>query len=168
MAVQTTYLADVPVAYAGMLYDNGPNDVFSMINKEATAEIPFGVAVAFEGSTRDAGILSIDATTDKACGIVLHSHMYSTLDVGTTGLKPGAVMNILRKGRVWVTAEMAVAPGDRLFIRAVVTGAEVEGALANAADSTDMIDSTNQGVWLTTAAIGGLAVLEVDFTNLKT
>ena len=35
----------------------------------------------------------------------------------------------------------------------------------NHTDTVDTVDCTNQGVWLTTAAAGGLGVLEVDFTN---
>ena len=167
MAVQSTYSSAMAVGLPGMLYDNGPNDVISMINNEATAEMAFGTAVAFEGSTRDKGALAPDATTDIIAGILLRSMTYGEATLGDTGVKPGGVLNVLRKGRVWVTAEQAVAPGDRLFIRAVATGDEVEGALGMEADGTDMIDSTGQGVWLSTAAAGALAVLEVDFTNLK-
>ena len=49
----------------------------------------------------------------------------------------------------------AVAGGDPEFL----------GGINNADDSTDMIDCTKQGIFLTSAAAGGLAVLDVDFTN---
>ena len=74
------------------------------------------------------------------------------------------VADIMRKGKVYVVCENGCVPGNRLFVRAVAAGAEIEGALRSAADSTDCIDSSNQGVWLSTAAAGALAILEVDFT----
>lgn len=173
-AVQTTYNLAPPVAFAGMLADIGNNDVVCMINKESAASMPFGFAVCFQGSTVDKGALNPDATTDKIAGLVVHSHAYAdtALGLGTAGagtavkgVLPGQTINVLRKGRMWVKVEEAVVPGDRLFIRAVATGAEVEGAIRKSADGTDCIDSSAQGVFLTTAAADGLAVLEVDFTN---
>ena len=82
-----------------------------------------------------------------------------------TGLLPGAIMNVLRKGRIWVVCESGCDPDDRLWVRAVAGAGEYLGACENADDSTDTIDCTGQGVWRTTAAAGELAVLEVDFTN---
>jgi len=173
-AVQTTYSAAPPIAFAGMLADIAGNDVVCFKNKESTASMPFGYAVCFEGSTDDKGALNPDATTDKICGITLHSHAYadSALGLGTAGagtavkgVLPGNTTNVIRKGRVWVIAEEAVVPGDRLFIRVVAAGAEVEGALRKSADASDCIDSSSQGVWLSTASAGGVALLEVDFTN---
>lgn len=172
--VQSTYNLAPPVAFAGMLADVGNNDVVTAKNKESTASMPFGFAVCFEGSTDDKGALNPDATTDKIMGITVHSHAYAdtALGLGTAGagtavkgVLPGNTTNVLRKGRAYVIAEEAVVPGDRLFIRVVATGAEVEGALRKSADASDCIDSSSQGVWLSTASAGGLAVLEVDFTN---
>jgi hypothetical protein len=153
------------VAFEGMKADTGPHDVISMVNNEASAEMAFGHAVAFEGSTDDQGALSPDALTDKIAGILLHSHAYSNApggDLGTTGVKPGAKLSVLRKGRVWGICANGCAPGDRLHIR-VLGG--TEGELRSAADGVNTIDSSTQGVWLTTATAGNLAVLEVDFTN---
>lgn len=172
--VQSTYNLAPPIAFAGMLADIGNNDVITMINKESAASMPFGYAVCFEGSTLDKGALNPDATTDKIAGITLHSHAYADVNLGlgtagagtaVKGVLPGQTINVLRKGRLYVKVEEAVAPGDRLFIRVVATGAEVEGAIRKSADASDCIDSSSQGVFLTTAGAGELAVLEVDFTN---
>jgi hypothetical protein len=165
MAVQTSYSTNLAVAFEGMRADSGPCDVWSMVNNEGSAEIPFGHAVAFEGSTDDQGALSPDALADILAGIVLHSHDYSNSpngDLGTTGLKPGAALNVLRKGRIWGRCADGCSPGDRLFVR-VLGG--TEGELRASADGVNTIDASTQGVWLTTAAAGELAVLEVDFTN---
>jgi hypothetical protein len=170
MAVQSTFNAAPAVAYRGMLAVGGPQaEVLTMVNNEASAEMAFGLAVAFEGSTDDNGALAPDATSDVIAGILVHSHDYSNSAdglLGTTGVKPTGRLNVLRRGWIWVKVEEAVVPGDRMFIRAVATGGEEEGALRKSADSTDCIDSTGQGVFLTTAAANGLAVLAVDFNAL--
>lgn len=171
MAVQSTYGENPTIGIKGQLADSGAHDVISMVNNESSQEMAFGLAVVFEGSTDDQGALAPDAISEQVAGILVHSHAYSNDsdgDLGTTGLKPGAILNVLRKGRIWVEAEEAVSPGDPLWIRAVVTGNEEEGALAMQADSTDMIDSSNQGRWLTTATAGNIALLEVDFTASPT
>jgi hypothetical protein len=100
---------------------------------------------------------------------VVHSHAYADDALGTIGINPGQTLQVLRKGRIWVTVEDGCSPGDRLWIRAVgAVAPEAIGQCNNADDGTDMIDCTNQGVFLTTAAAGGLAVLEVDFTAYPT
>ncbi len=167
--VQSSFSSTLTAAIEGQLADTGDNDICARYNEEASASIPFGRAVKF--GTVDNGAKLPSAETDKIVGITLHSNEYSkgtdTSDLSSTGMRPGVVMNVLRKGRVWVVARSAVAPGDRLWVRAVSsdTGYETLGGLEDADDSTDMIDCTAQGVWLTTAAQGGLALLEVDFTN---
>lgn len=169
MAVQTTYPDAPDIGLPGQLRDNGPYDAVTMINMEASASIPFGTAVCFQGSTRDDGALRPDATTDKIAGILLRSLAYNpdTL-VDPDSVPPKETLNVLVEGRVYVVCENGCAPGDRLYIRAVAAGAEVEGACRSAADSTNCIDSTNQGIWRTTAAAGAVAALDVDFTNSPT
>lgn len=171
MAVQTTYTQAPAIGFSGMLHGDGSHHIITMVNKEATQSLTIGAAVCFEGSTNDQGALAPDATTDKIAGILIHSHTYAISDMSETGaagggpgLKPATVLSVLVRGEVLVTAEEAVAPADRLFIRVVATGAEVEGALRKSADASDCIDSTTQGRWMTTAGAGGLAVLSVNFT----
>lgn len=177
MAVQTTYSDAPSAAYPGMLAGN-EHTIVAMKQAEASAEIPFGYGVVYDPSSpeSDQSATLPAAETNKVWGIVVHSHNYQrtyTLadgttagDLGTSGLRPGVMMNVLRKGRIWVTAEDACVPGDRLWVRCTVGGAgEVVGGLTNADESTETIDCTAQGVWCTTAAAGGLAILEVDFTN---
>ncbi len=170
MGVQSTYSFNMTAGFAGMLADDSAHDVIAMRNDEASAQIAFGLGVKFNSTSDGKSAALPTAQADKIAGIVMHSHAYSNGengDLGTTGLKPGAVMNILRKGRILVTARSAVGVGDRLYVRRTSsdTGFETLGGLEDAADSTDMVDCTAQGVWLTAAAAGELAVLEVDFTN---
>jgi hypothetical protein len=166
MAAQTSYPVSMTAAIEGALADNGNVDIRPYYNG-AAAEIAFGRAVKF-GASDNAAILPA-AETDKIVGITVHSHRYSkgtsTSDLGDTGMRQGVTMDVLRKGRIWVKCEDGCVPGDRLWVRAVAGGApEYLGGLNNADDSTDMIDCTNQGQWLTTASAEGLAILEVNFT----
>lgn len=170
MAVQTTYGLNPAIGTPGMLADGAPNDTITMINKEASAAMTFGRAVKFEGSTDDKGALLPAAETDKIAGILIRSLAYAPSELDTTGtitaVKPNAVLNVLRRGRVYAVCEDGCVPGDRLWVRAVAGGdPEFLGGLNSADDGTDMVDCTAQGSWLTTAVAGGIAVLEVDFTN---
>lgn len=179
MSVQTAISTNPAIGYAGML-DSGAHDIVSGISGETAASIPFGVAVVWDPA---APVSDIHCTlpanqTDKVRGIVVHRHYYARVwtdangndhgELDADGLRPGVSLNILRKGRILVRAEKAVSPGDRLYVRRTAGAGEYVGALENAADSTDMIDCTNQGVWLTSADAGELAWLEVDFTNFPT
>jgi hypothetical protein len=168
MSVQTTYATSMSAAYAGMRASNNPGDVVvPMRNNEASAEIAFGRAVKYEGSTDDDGALLPTAETSKIAGIVMHRHGYtmgSAGELGDTGLKPGAILEVLRCGEIWVVCEDGCAPGDRLWVRGVAGGdPEFLGGLNSADDGTDMVDCTAFGEWRTTAAAGGLAKLRVRF-----
>lgn len=173
MPVQTTYSNAPAAAYAGLLVGGTDHRITTGINKESAASTPFGFAVVYDGSTEN-GVLNPDATTDKVRGLVVHSHAYSQteLGVGTAGAGtavkgplPGAHIDICEAGEMWVICESGCVAGDPLFIRAVATGAEVEGALRNAADSTDCIDCSDTGKWTSNAAAGALAKVKFDFTG---
>lgn len=158
-------------AIAGSLYDLADNVVSSFISEEASAEIPFGVMVA--RGTADNGALKLHTSSAAMdgilAGVVLHSNAYNkTNELGTTGLKPGIIMNVLRKGRVWVQVEEAVTPASVVKVRAVASGGEVAGAFRDTADSTDCVDISRMARYLTSAGAGELAVLELDLTGTVT
>lgn len=167
MSVQTTYSTNMSAAFAGMRASINAGDVVvPMRNKEASAEIPFGRAVKYH-ATDDDGALFPTAETSKIVGIVMHRHGYTTGangELGTSGLKPDAIMEVLQRGEIWVTVEDAVVPGDKLWIRAVAGGdPEFLGACLPADDGTDTVDCTMFGTFRTTAAAGGLAKLQIHF-----
>ncbi len=176
MSVQTSISTAPAIGYAGML-DSGPCDIVTGISGESSASIPFGKAVVWDpsGPVSDYHVTLPANQSDKVRGLVVHSHAYARAwtdadavvhgQLDGTGLLPGTSLSLLRKGRMLVVAASAVSPGDRLYVRRTAGVGETLGALEDAADSTDMIDCTAQGVWLTTAAAGDLAWIEVDFTN---
>lgn len=175
MSVQTTF-SDAPAAgYAGMLDSNVDHDIITMINAEASASIDFGLAVKFKDTvTTDKDAVLPAAEGDSILGIVVHSHNYAPqwtdVSTGTTygelksdGLAPGAMLNVLRRGRILVICDSGCEAGDKLWVRAVAGVGERLGACENADDSTDTIDCTAKGTWLTSAAAGELAWLDVNF-----
>jgi len=183
MILQNDYPAANPVGYSGQLVGaTTQHDIITARNAEVSASIAFGRAVVWKLSspTTDYDVLLPAAETDTVAGIVIHLLNYSRTfsstdyagvsqtygDLDGTGLRPGVLMAILRRGTILVTVEDAVLVGDRLWVRAVA-GADPEflGGLLNADDSTDTIDCTKQGQFLTSAAAGGLAQLYVDFNN---
>lgn len=171
-AVQSSYPLAPAIGYNGMLATGGDSMVLTALNAEASAEIAFGRGVAFKLSspTTDYDVLLPAANTDKIFGIAVHSHSHSSApdgDLGTVGIKPDGTFDVIRSGLIMVVCENGCAVGDRLFVRAVSAedGTEFHGGLRSAADSTDCVDCTKQGQWMTKAAAGGLAWLQVDFVN---
>jgi hypothetical protein len=155
---QTSYATAQSAAFPGMLADSTAKQTESFFNAEASAEIPFGVMV--KQGTGDFTCNLLAAITDNIVGISHHSHTY---EYGTTGggVVPKDPVNVLTKGRVWVTVEDACTPASTVFTRAVATGAEVKGAFRATADGTDTIQLYGAR-FITSAGAGGLAMLEFD------
>jgi hypothetical protein len=174
MSVQTSYSNDFAVAYNGQLVRASDGGIMSGVSADS-ADIPFGRAVAWDPSAPASDMdMTLPANaTDKIVGIVLRSHAYGIYPYGDldvdTGVKPGGILNVLTVGELWVVCEDGCVPGDRLWVRRTAAGdPEFLGGLNSADDSTDTIDCTAQGLWLTTATAGGLARLRVNFTSKQT
>ncbi len=176
MALQTTYSATPAIGHEGMLEANTPQHKRTFKNVEASASIPFGKAVVFKGSpTTDLDVVLPAAQADKVAGLVIHQDSYARAwtsadgtiygDLDSTGLRPGTLMSCLVQGIMLVKVRTGCAVGDRLFVRRTAGAGEELGATENAADSTDMIDCTKQGRFLTSCSANGLAWLEVNFLN---
>lgn len=175
MAVQLSVLVAPNAAFAGMLADAVDLDIVTLINKD-TASIPFGAVVALDPTDGDKMCKLPAGSSDNLFGIVVHKHDYArtfTLPDGTiagnldgVGLVPGTTMSVLRRGHIWVKVLQTVAAGDRLFVSyAVGAPFTAKGQVGNAAVASTTIDSTRIGEFLTSAAAGSFAQLDVDFTN---
>lgn len=159
---QTSVSSSLTKAFAGMKGDSRKDGHDrSFVNAEASAEIPFGVAVA-HGSTDEAAILPADANS-KLAGVVVHSHAYDKrVDFGTTGLKPKVSLSVMRKGSIWVQVEETVAPGEPVFARHTASGGNTtKGLFRNDADSATCTQLGNSK-FLTAATAGNLALVDVD------
>lgn len=175
MAVQTSVLVSPNAAFAGMLADAVDLDIITVINKD-TVSMPFGICVAAD-PTDGAKMVKLPATSgDTLWGIVVHKHDYArtfTLPDGTVagnldgvGLVPGTTISMLRRGHIWVQVLQTVAVGDRAFVSyAVGAPFTAKGQFGNATVASTTIDATRIGVYLTPAAAGQFAVIDVDFTN---
>lgn len=166
MSAQTSYVASFTKSYAGMPADGGPKDVLGRTNESAT-EIPFGCAVTF-GAT-DATVKPPGAITQVVVGIALAQMAYQPgAQLGTSGIARYAEASILRKGRIVLTAEEDVVPGDRLHVRAVAgAGGTVLGAFRKTHVDSETIDVGHAVQVLTTATAGNPFVAEVDFTSIS-
>lgn len=178
---QTAYNTRPVAGVEGQLYSvdgDSPNIATGYNNGAAT--IPYGKAVEVAPFTtgpvfeRRHGVDNIDGDTVSVWGLALGGD-HATADnveiaAGRYGVKTDGMVNILRAGRILVKPEASsgVVPGARLYVRKVIAGAEIMGSLRGAADSTDCIDCTNQGQWLTAPDADGYAVLEVNFVNTET
>lgn len=179
--------ADTPaVAFAGMLGDGTRHVIETRISVEASASIPFGAFVVSDTAdgAGDAGAKMPSASSGQAFfGPVVHSFDYAPQwtdlqgvthgDLTSTGLAPKAKLNTLVKGRIWVLAETACAPGDPVWVRYTTDGGSPawtqQGQVGNATGTGRTIDMSAKARFLTTLAAPaqgavGLVLLEVDMT----
>lgn len=157
---QTTYRTVMPTAIEGAIADDGAIDVESRVNS-GVSEIPFGRPVKAEtiAAGVDKGCLLAAASTDVPIGIAAHSHSYAVEELGTSGLKTYARVNVLRKGRIRVKAGVTIADGQHLYYQ-TSTGKWVVAAVA-----LDTIDMTAQVISRSSGVLNDLIIAEVDMTN---
>lgn len=157
---QTTYRTVMPVAIEGAIADDGAIDVESRVNT-GVSEIPFGRPVKAEtvATGVDKGCILCTASTESPIGIAAHSHAYVVEELGMSGMKAGAMVNVLRKGRIRVKAGVTIADGQRLYYQ-TSTGKWVVAAVA-----LDTIDMTAQVIARSSGVLNDLIIAEVDMSN---
>jgi len=156
---QTTYRTVMPVAIEGAIADDGAIDIESRVSSvSSVTEIPFGRPVASVSSEAKACVLCT-SYTDTPIGIAAHSHSYAAEELGTSGIKSGSMVNVLRHGRIRVKAGGSIADGQRLHYQ-TSTGKWVTAAVA-----TDTIDMTAQVIARSSGVINDLIIAEVDMSN---
>ncbi|MFB8927127.1 DUF2190 family protein [Xanthomonas arboricola pv. juglandis] len=138
MALQTNYPDIQPAAVRGMQATMIPATVISR-TVEDVAGLAFGLAVA-QGTT-DKGIVTFGGANLKFVGITL-------LDRSATGLDlfpQRASARVITKGDIWVTASVAVAAGDPVYLTAA-------GAFTNVATNNTAITGARWDTSTTAAA----------------
>lgn len=169
MGAQTSWSFNNTEGFPGMVDMTSHPEFLSMKNADAVS-IPIGRGVAFKTSAPATELDAILPVTENAkfIGIVAHRMEYSRAyttdgatygDLDSTGIRVGKLMVVMTKGRILVTATTGCAPGDPLFVRGVAGGGEALGTLENADDSTDTVDASARGTWLSSASAGQLAWL---------
>jgi hypothetical protein len=162
MLVQTTFPQDLVRGVPGQLADNGPNDTVSRISRQ-TAAIPFGTFVSKRNTEADGNAECGNPTatadvTARGLGIALKSELCEE----ATGYKTNEGVQILRKGRCYVTSETATTAGATAFVRFTVEAPDLQlGLFRNDAD-TDKAVACPGVVFLETLSAAGLVLVEVN------
>jgi hypothetical protein len=161
---QTSYSNTQPIAFAGMKADfQGEDVVDSFIQGEASAEVPFGVFMQKKGSGDERNaLLPAGNAVLPTIGLVLHSHSYSVGangELGTSGLKPKAALDLMVVGRAWVIAENGSAYGDSVYVRYAGTGQK--GGVRSAAVNSETY-KLNNARFISKSSAAGLAMIEFD------
>lgn len=150
MAVQSTYLDEMPAAFAGMIADQEPNVLISG-EVETTAGIGFGIPVI--KGTADNQVDVVAASTDDVVGITVRDQ--ATTD-DKFALKDSALL--MRKGVIWVTVSDAggVTKGDDVWVKVA------DGTFSNADAGTDGSIKLAGCKWESSAADGAIAKIRVN------
>lgn len=157
---QTEYRTVMPVAIEGAIADDGAIDIESRVSSVGSVtEIPFGRPVAsVSGSSAKACVLCT-SYTDTPIGIAAHSHSYAAEELGTSGIKSGSRVNVLRHGRIRVKAGGSIADGERLYYQTST------GKWVTADVSTDTINMTGQVIARSAGVLNDLVIAEIDMSN---
>lgn len=168
---QTAYTTYQSIGFAGQLADNGDHEVLSYINAEASANMPFGIALKKGTGDQDAKLPAASADVTAAyslIGVAVHTHQVDPGHVASSpvgaGAPPKYAVNVLTRGRILVQVEEAVTPTSPVFVRfAAGAGGTQLGAFRASADTATAVATPGTNLrYLTSAAAAGFAVLEVN------
>lgn len=170
---QTSYSINIPaVSYPGQIADN-------MEGKDLLSAAAFIAAMIYGtlGVTDETNTVGFDQLAVKAPGL--------TTDISVMGAVMGVVaadqaraqdpsvvnpqypqfsaVPLMRKGRIWVSAETAMADGANPFVRFTANGALYVGNFRNDADTGKAVQMpSGQAVVRGTTSGAGFAVIELD------
>jgi hypothetical protein len=163
---QTAHTQDPAVALEGMEADTSLAK--ERISGLATVAIPFGHFVSAEGSAENPYAVELpDATakvTDgRGLGVAVSDVSVESDGGAGNGYEIDDAVPILRRGRVWVISEDAVAAvGTPAFVRfAAGGGGSVLGAFRTDADTASAVGLPGARFMTTSAGAGELVVLEL-------
>ncbi len=166
MTAQTSYSFYQSLPFAGVLADLvSDSDIRSYVNEEVTLGVPFGVAVC-QGAADNGFLLMVDINS-KILGITVHTHAveiyYLPTSPTTAGIPLKGTAGILKKGRIWAIAEVAVGPMDIVCARYTTSTAPKaqKGGLGNTTDSATALQITG-ATWTTTAAAAAIGMVDVN------
>lgn len=166
MGVQTSVALDPSVAIEGMVSRYSDVDA---LDRVAEAGINNGLLVVQGANERTCKAPAAAADIAKAIGITPYraTQMPGWPPGGTTThYQAGDTIGAIRKGRVWVKVEEAVAAQDPVFVRHAANGGNtILGSFRKSADNPGGGATATQlagSVYLTAAAGGGLALVEVN------
>ena len=162
---QTTVLADVPLALEGSVAYPGAGNL--TISRWAKTDMPFGRFVTFKTASGaescDLPTVTGDVTLGRALGIAVFDPAKEPNSA--LGYKAGQMVQILRRGYIWMLTETDVAEGSAVFVRfATVTGSGTAPAIGKVRKDADTADAVALpgAFFRTTLAAAGLAIVEIN------
>jgi hypothetical protein len=127
-------VTDAPtILQPGQLFDLGNHDI---VSKVCTEDVPFGVFVNISGDTCELPDTLGEANGDGGIALIDPTKGSPRDGLTVPGYKSGDVVRVLRRGRVCILAEEALAVGDTLFVRYATGTGTQKGAFRNDADTT--------------------------------
>ncbi len=157
---QTAYPLEAAVAFPGMLGEGGKEFSISRANEDAVA-IGAGRPVVV-GTDPETQAALPSSAGETFLGITTAKHGRERLDlVGAASFRQNENMEIVRKGRVWVTVEEAVVYGDPVFFRHTDNGPLLAGGWRNDTAAGEA-DAVPEAIFASTAAIDTVALIEIN------
>ncbi len=148
---------DMVAAVKGGLADAGFNDITSEVSDEV---IQFGIGLQVEAS----GLVTLPSgAADVFYGIALQKQKALPNSTGQAQYEIGQAISVLRKSRVWVTAEEAVNPTLPVFLRHTANAGDVPGDFRTDLDTANAFDVSAYCKWVSVTTGAGLAILDVNF-----
>ncbi|MCO6050852.1 DUF2190 family protein [Mesorhizobium sp. RP14(2022)] len=138
-----SYSRDTPKGYPGMIATTEPHHIISMIVAQASGDVPFGRGVLF-GALEDT--VALPAAIGKFAGVAVVDR---TLPAANGEVyKPYDQISVMKGGTIWVTALVAVAQGDPVYMTPTGTFTNVSNSSANQlienAEWASVTSGTNQ------------------------
>ncbi len=146
----------------GAIADASSRDILSRL-VEASAGLKPGRVVTKGTATRQVRVPVL--TGEVTGGVVMGISVYDA------GREPGGtngeyeqyeVVPVLRRGRVWMLAEDAVAEGGAVFVRFTSAGAEEDGRVRSDADGGDAVALPGAVYRSTTTTTDQLVLVEIN------
>lgn len=164
--MQTTYNQRPDEAVAGLPV--GHCDFDSRYNAEASAGMPFGCVVR-QGTLDDAALILTTSgqVLTAGVGVVVRDSFDPDTQLDASGyLKPTQRFRVVRRGRIWMPAEKAIAITASVFVRTDgMAGSELAGDVRDDADTNGADDCSHFMRFVSSVGAAGLVLVEVDFTN---
>lgn len=121
-----SYSRDTPKGYPGMIATTEPHHIISMIVAQGSADIPFGRGVTF-GTVEDT--VALPSASGKFAGVAVVDR---TLPHSNgEAFKAFDQISVMKNGTIWVTALVAVAQGDPVYMTPTGTFTNVSNSDAN-------------------------------------
>lgn len=159
--MQTSYDYEAPAAVLGLVTENFYGSFRdTAIPQVAVKTGQLLTADKTAGKVRNAAKLPAAAADISRPGAMGWVPLDLTRDKGTADWPANRPLSLLRRGRIWLLAETALARWTYPFVR--FAGVGVSGALRNAAVTDEAVELTH-AIILTDAEPGGLVLVEVNF-----